>query len=704
MSASFTITTFSDVLASTKHEQSGVNLRTLCEGIGGKTGARKEELPLIKLATFGDKRTLRGSLRWDGNVQLVYGVEGDYDGEVMSFDDAVAAARTAGVAAVLYTTPSHSPEKPRWRVLCPFSGEVPPAGRSPMADRLNAIFGGVLAGETKTLSQAFYYGRVEGREFRRELVEGESIDRLHIAGGAIPARAPTVPGKTRSERALSRARTLKLAGRIKSYEEMREALLNDPTDITEWVSEKGIDRGEHELRNIWDLVVTEGVVLDDFYAHMPTHSYIFTPTRAMWPAASVNARIPPIPLLDAQGQPLLDDKCKPMKVPAATWLDRHRPVEQMTWAPGKPMTIPDKLVLLEGGWIDRPGVTCFNLYHPPVIEPGNAMLATRWEDHVRRVYPTDADHIIDWLAHRAQRPEEKINHALVLGGEQGIGKDTLIEPARYAVGPWNCQEASPGQILGRFNGFLKSVILRISEARDLGEFDRFQFYDHMKTYTAAPPDVLRVDEKNLREHPVVNCCGVIITTNHKTDGIFLLADDRRHYVAWSDLTKEEFEDGYWKQLWNWYSEGGIGHVTAFLRERDISGFDAKAPPAKTEAFWAIVNANRPAEESEMADVLDLLGNPNAITLDRLRAKATEISGSFYEWLCERRNRKAIPHRLERCGYVAVRKADARDGLWKIGDVRVVVYAKKTLSLREQNQAAGELTNGGCPQSDGNTPF
>ena len=28
-------------------------------------------------------------------------------------------------------------------------------------------------------------------------------------------------------------------------------------------------------------------------------------------------------------------------------------------------------------------------------------------------------------------------------------------------------------MLGRFNGFLKSVILRISEARDLGEFDRF---------------------------------------------------------------------------------------------------------------------------------------------------------------------------------------------------------------------------------------
>ena len=151
-----------------------------------------------------------------------------------------------------------------------------------------------------------------------------------------------------------------------------------------------------------------------------------------------------------------------------------------------------------------------------------------------------------------QRPQEKINHALVLGGPQGIGKDTLLEPAKRAVGPWNFAEVSPQQLLGRFNGFLKSVILRVSEARDLGEVNRYSFYDHMKAITAAPPDVLRVDEKNLREYNVPNLCGVIITTNHKTDGIFLPADDRRHYVAWSDLTKDDFETDYWTKLWSWY--------------------------------------------------------------------------------------------------------------------------------------------------------
>jgi len=74
-----------------------------------------------------------------------------------------------------------------------------------------------------------------------------------------------------------------------------------------------------------------------------------------------------------------------------------------------------------------------------------------------------------------QHPQDKINHALVLGGCQGIGKDTLLEPVKSAVGPWNFSEVSPQHMLGRFNGYLKSVILRVSEARDLGDVDRFAF-------------------------------------------------------------------------------------------------------------------------------------------------------------------------------------------------------------------------------------
>ena len=44
-------------------------------------------------------------------------------------------------------------------------------------------------------------------------------------------------------------------------------------------------------------------------------------------------------------------------------------------------------------------------------------------------------------------------------------------------------------------------------------------------------------------------------------------------------------------------------------------------------------------------------------------------GDLYEWLSDRKNRRGIPHRLERCGYVQVRNDIAKDRLWVIGGKR-----------------------------------
>ena len=231
------------------------------------------------------------------------------------------------------------------------------------------------------------------------------------------------------------------------------------------------------------------------------------------------------------------------------------------------------------------------------------------------------------------------------------------------------------------------MILRINEGRDLGEIDRFKFYDHTKIYTAAPPDVLRVNEKHLKEYYVLNCLGLVITTNHRTDGLYLPADDRRHYVAWSNYKKEDFTADYWNDLWSFYTNGGFEHVAAYLSELDLSGFDAKAPPPKTPAFWDIVNVNRAPEDAELADVLDELGNPDAVTRDQLIVKA---KGEIAEWLMNRRNWRSIPHRMERCGYASLRNSAADDGLWRVQGKRQTIYAKTNLDRRAQIAAADKL--------------
>ncbi len=434
------------------------------------------------------------------------------------------------------------------------------------------------------------------------------------------------------------------------------------------------EAGIRDLDNLAKLFsgyeVDAAITINDFYALMPMHKYIFKPTGELWPAESINTRLPP-KIVNGQ------------IVRPSAWLDRNAPVEQMTWSPNEPALIKDKLID-SGGWIDHHGCNVFNLYRPAPVLLGDPAQAGVWLEHLNLIYPGEARHIECWLAHRIQHPGEKINHCIVLQGAPGIGKDTILEPVKQGVGPWNWQDINPAQMQGRFNEWCKAVIVRVNEARDLGDYDRYAFYDHSKVFMAAPPDVLRVDSKNIREYAVPNVVGIIITTNHEADGIFLDADDRRHFVASSEIEKDAFTEKYWTQLWDWYANGGIGHVVAYLRTLDISGWNAKASPPKTEAFWRIVHANAAPEDAELASLIDDLGNPPILQLGQLADCARRRQAfSLADFLTGLKTRRNVQHRLHQQGYIPVRNQDRKDGLWSVDGRRQAVYGQRKLSYREQ---------------------
>jgi RecA-family ATPase len=145
--------------------------------IRSEVASSKTALPYFKAARFGEVRTMQRCLRSNENVHAVYAVEGDHDASTMSVEQASALLKSNGLAALIFTTPSHSPDKPRWRVVAPFSRVLDPEDRERLCARLNGVLAGALAKESFVLSQSFFYGGVEGRPAPDiVLVDGRELD------------------------------------------------------------------------------------------------------------------------------------------------------------------------------------------------------------------------------------------------------------------------------------------------------------------------------------------------------------------------------------------------------------------------------------------------------------------------------------------------------------------------------------------------
>jgi hypothetical protein len=442
------------------------------------------------------------------------------------------------------------------------------------------------------------------------------------------------------------------------------------------------------------------IKFDDFYAIAPANRCVYRPTRDLWQNEAVDKRLPRQPLLDANGNPVKTGKGKIVTISASEALAKQRSAERTVWAPGEPEVIIDKLAI-DTGWIEQPGARSYNLYLPPNVIPGDPAQATRWIKHWYTLYPSEAEHIIAWLAHRRQYPGIKPNHCIVLVGDPDIGKDTLLYPMRHAVGPWNFHDITLNHLVSTHNDFLCAVIIRINEARDIGDtnrgrIDRYALHDHMKALMTSPPETHRINRKYIPQYIGLSVMGFIVTSNH-ADALFLPADDRRHLIAASESKRADFSQDFFKEFYHWYdNEGGIGHVIAYLQQYNLSKFDPKLAPLKTAGFWDMVHVDLGPDHSELIEAIDALstrdeqGNivatPDALIIAQLVEKAPSA-----EWLTDRKMSRAIPHRLRRCGYVSVANPDViTSGRWRINNKQVVIYARKDLPPAKRIEAAKQL--------------
>jgi len=407
------------------------------------------------------------------------------------------------------------------------------------------------------------------------------------------------------------------------------------------------------------------VPIENFVYFGPGNSFIYRPTINHWVGSAVDAAVSPV---NMNGK----------IVKASDWLKINQLCTSMTCDPAIDEDYLKGHDCREGEIIENPGAALFNSYRRPTIEPGDAKLAKPFIEHCHLMFdkPGDAKQFLDYMAHRVQKPWEKPRFALLISGGQGVGKDTAVEFCAPAIGVWNFANIDPNALESSFNEYVTATLIRINEAANLAEMTKWAFNEHTKVLIAGSPDICQVNPKYGQKFSVRMHCGVVITTNHLAEGIYIPPDDRRYDVIQCATLKEmglgddKKRRDYFSDLWQWFLKGGMAHVAAYLQERDIRKFSASNGQRKTDAHKTIV-AGGMGGDQWLDDIIDELGEPIAIRSDWLITRATEGGEK------EANIRRKLGPTMGRLGYTMLR-SNHKDGRWKIGGKKVTVYAKSGL--------------------------
>lgn len=278
---------------------------------------------------------------------------------------------------------------------------------------------------------------------------------------------------------------------------------------------------------------------------------------------------------------------------------------------------------------------------------------TPWLDHLHRMIPEEREreHMLDVIAHKVQRPDVKINHAILHIGRQGSGKDSLYEPFLWAVGGNRSSRRNVAivrneEVQSQWGYNYESEIMVFEELRQTEAKDRRALENQLKPVIAAPPEFISVNRKGLHPYQALNRMFVLAFSNERVP-LSLPSEDRRWFVVYSEAPRMTDDEG--AALWKWLDAGGCSAVAAWLHKRDVSAFNAGATPPMTEAKAIMVEQGRSGAESFLVDQLE----------NRLGEFSKGVVASPFYALCDRLTgmagskmpQAALLHALKEAGWI-----------------------------------------------------
>lgn len=258
-----------------------------------------------------------------------------------------------------------------------------------------------------------------------------------------------------------------------------------------------------------------------------------------------------------------------------------RMVDKLTYSPGQPQFCREKS--FDGDAV----LDCLNVFNGSGIDAEEGDV-TPWTDLVADVFdhdPAAINHVVSFFAYAVQHPGERINHALVIQGEQGIGKDSIVLAMEKVFGIHNCSQVTLQHVESQFNEWLFArQMITFQEMLATG---RRNIYNKLKTYITDPVHTINTKHINLQR--IYNRAVYVFLTNYK-HALSIDPGDRRMWVWYSKMKPKP--PSYYQRFYEWLGNPRAANwLLYYLLNYDTSQFRPAAPPPMTDAKRQLVEAS-----------------------------------------------------------------------------------------------------------------
>lgn len=257
-------------------------------------------------------------------------------------------------------------------------------------------------------------------------------------------------------------------------------------------------------------------------------------------------------------------------------------VDRITYSPGQPQFCKERS-------FDSDAVLdCLNVYTPSDIAPQEGGDVSPFLDLVDDVFDKDpgaVHHFLSFFSYAIQNPGARINHALVIQGEQGIGKDSLLLAIERVMGKHNCAQVTLQHVESQFNDWLFGrQLITFQEMLATG---RRGIYNKLKTYITDPIHTINIKHTKLQRIP--NRSVYVFLTNYQ-HALSLDRGDRRMWVWYSGAKPKT--PGYYQRYYDWMADDrNIAALYHWFLQYDCSKFKPGAPPPITDAKRKLIEAS-----------------------------------------------------------------------------------------------------------------